>query len=313
LGCGQDEERGGDERKKIVRIRKVAKMEQILGTRDRKYLKAYRLKAVVLLLVCLFTFGLSADLEAKVVKGVIGRGEAAVVGVTAEEGRLIALQRARADAITQAVGVKIQSAVLVKNTVLVADFLKTFSRGFIVEEKVKWLPLADLRENEHQPPIPLFRVEIEAIVGVPERKLDPGFLLRAELDKKIFQAGDQARLSATVTRKAHLAIFNLMANDRVTMIYPNPKEAKTRLLLPGETFSFPPAGDILQMTTLPGHQRDCEAFMVTAVMEREDRLFCFTDYFTYGQEYLVPQFFEMYCRFADAAQEEIIPYEVQSK
>lgn len=269
--------------------------------------------AQVLLLICLFAFGNPVGLEAKVIKGVIGKGEAAVVGVTAEEGRLIALQRAWADAIDQAAGVKIQSAVLVKNTLLVADFLKTFSSGFILEEKVKWLPLADLRENESQAPIPLFRVEIEAAVGVPERKIDPGFILRAELNRKIFLAGGQARVSATVTRKAHLAVFNLMANDRVVMIYPNPKEAKAILLQPGESFSFPPQGDILEMSTLPGHQRDCEAFMITAVPERENTLFCFTDYFTYEQEYSIPQFFEIYCRFADLAEEEILPYEVQSK
>lgn len=299
--------------KKTVRMKKGARMGKILSIRDINHLKPYRLKAVVLLLVCIFAFGLSADLEAKVVKGVIGRGEATVVGVTAEEVRLIALQRARADAINQAIGVKIQSAVLVKDSLLVAEFLKTFSHGFIVEEKVKWLPLADLREKEHQAPIPFFRVEIEAVVGVPERKIDPGFFLRAELDRDIFQAGDQARLSATVTRKAHLAIFNLMANDRVAMIYPNPREAKTRLLQPGETFSFPPEGDILQMRTLPGHQRDCEAFMVTAVPKGENLPFCFTDYFAYEQEYPIPQFFEIYCGFADSAQEKILPYEVHSK
>ncbi len=45
---------------------------------------------------------LPAYLYAETVAGVIGRGEAAVVGITAEQGQLIALQRARADAVEQA-------------------------------------------------------------------------------------------------------------------------------------------------------------------------------------------------------------------
>jgi len=69
-------------------------------------------------------------LYAETVQGVIGKGEAAVVGITAEQGQLIALQRARADAVEQAAGTKVLGSTLVKDSMLVADFIKTFTRGF---------------------------------------------------------------------------------------------------------------------------------------------------------------------------------------
>ena len=80
---------------------------------------------------------LPAFLYAEMIKGVIGRGEAAVVGITAEQGQLIALQRARADAVEQATGIRVLGSTLVKDSMLVADFIKTFTRSFIVDEKVK--------------------------------------------------------------------------------------------------------------------------------------------------------------------------------
>ncbi len=61
----------------------------------------------VLMLFMGFGLILPASLYAGMVKGVIGRGEAAVVGITAEQGQLIALQRARADAVEQVAGTRV--------------------------------------------------------------------------------------------------------------------------------------------------------------------------------------------------------------
>lgn len=260
-------------------------------------------------------FILPASLYAETVKGVIGRGEAAVVGITAEQGQLIALQRARADAVEQAAGTRVLGSTLVKDSMLVADFIKTFSRGFIVDEKVKWLPLGTFRENDKSAPIPVYRVEIKAAVMIPEKKSDPGFFLEASVNKPFYLSGEKAVISAKVSKKAHLAIFNIRADDRVDMLYPVSSRVKTRALQSNETFRFPSpdSGLILELGTLKGHKQDSEAFMVVAVNAEKNSSFQFADYFSADRLYSVPEFFEAYSRFADMAVEQILPYEVRKR
>ena len=254
-------------------------------------------------------------LYAEMVKGVIGRGEAAVVGITAEQGQLIALQRARADAVEKAAGTRILGSTLVKDSMLVADFIKTFSRGFIVDEKVKWLPLGTFSENDKSAPIPVYRVKIEATVMIPERKADPSFFLEASVNKPFYLSGEKAVIRAKVSKKSHIAIFNIRADDRVAMLYPVSSRVKTRALQPGETFLFPSpdSGLVLEMGTLKGHKQDSEAFMVVAVNAEKNPSFRFADYFSADRLYLVPEFFEAYSRIAEMTVEKILPYEVRKR
>jgi hypothetical protein len=252
-------------------------------------------------------------LHAKDVAGVAGRGEAAVVGITAEQGQLIALQRARADAVEKTAGTKVLGSTLVKDSAVVADFIKTFTRGFIVDEKVRWLPLGTFSENNKSAPIPVYRVEIEATVVIPEKKAVPGFFLEASVDRPSYIAGENAVIKAKVSKKAHLAVFNIRADDCVTILYPRNSASQKDILKPGETFSFPPpdSGQVLEMATLERHKQDSEAFMAVAVPFVDNESFRFTDYFSGEKLYSVPEFFERYSRFAEIAAEKILPYEVR--
>lgn len=254
-------------------------------------------------------------LYAEMVQDVIGRGEAAVVGITAEQGQLIALQRARADAVEKAAGTRILGSTLVKDSMLVADFIKTFTRGFIVDEKVKWLPLGTFSENDKSAPIPVYRVEITATIMIPEKKSDPGFFLKASVNKPFYLSGEKAVIKAKVSKKSHIAIFNIRADDRVAMLYPVSNIVKTRELQSGETFLFPSpnSGLVLEMGTLKGHKQDSEAFMVVAVNAEKNASFQFADYFSADRLYLVPEFFEAYSSFAEMAVEKILPYEVRKR
>lgn len=251
----------------------------------------------------------------KEVAGVIGEGEAAVVGITAEQGQLIALQRARADAVEKAAGTKVLGSTLVKNSELVADFIKTFSRGFIVDEKVKWLPLGTFSENDKSAPIPVYRVEIKATVMIPERKNDPGFFLEASINRPAYLSGEKAVVRAKVSKKAHIAVFNIRADDRVAMLYPVSSRVKTRALQSGKTLRFPSpdSGLVLEMGTLEGHRQDSEAFMIVAVNAEKNASFRFADYFSADRLYSVPEFFTIYSRFAKDVAEQILPYEVRKR
>ena len=198
---------------------------------------------------------------------------------------------------------------------LVGDFIKTFSRGFIVDEKVKWLPLGTFSENDKSAPIPVYRVEITATIMIPEKKSDPGFFLEASINRPFYLDGEEAVIRAKVPKKSHLAIFNIRADDRVAMLYPVSSIVKTRALQSNETFLFPSpdSGLVLEMGTLKGHKQDSEAFMVVAVNAEKNASFQFADYFSADRLYLVPEFFEACSRFADMAVEKILPYEVRKQ
>jgi len=251
----------------------------------------------------------------KVHPGVIGKGEAAVVGITAEQGQVIALQRARANAVEQAAGVHVLGSTLVRDGALVADFLKCFTRGFITKEKVNWLPLSSLQGEDRGPPIPLYGVVIEATVIVPERRIAPSFSLESALNRDFFHAGDKAVITAKVSQKARMAVFNFTADDRVVMLYPRCQKDERIFMGNGDPFRFPAPGSgiLLEMATLPGHSRDSEAFLVVAAPADGDDPVRFLSFFTVDGNYGVPEFFDRYSALADRMAEQVLPYEVIRK
>ena len=105
----------------------------------------------IFLLIILLTASVSS---AETVKNISAEGSCAIGGMSAEQCQLIALQRARAAAIEQASGVSVASSTLVTNMALTADFIKAYSKGFIVNENVQWLPLGQYQKNPSTPPIP---------------------------------------------------------------------------------------------------------------------------------------------------------------
>lgn len=83
---------------------------------------------------------------AEIVKNISAEGSCAIVGMSAEQSQLIALQRARASAIEQAASVSVSSSTLVTNMALTADFIKTYSKGFSTFFK-KYSEIADYCED----------------------------------------------------------------------------------------------------------------------------------------------------------------------
>lgn len=278
--------------------------------------RALKLIKIVLMVVIslLIVSILPLPLNARVETGVTGKGEAAVVGITPEEGQLIALQRARADAIEKSVGMQIHGTTLVTNGRLVGQFLKTFSRGFITQEEKTW---SDdfIVVTQSGPRTPKYMVSIVATVHIPEKKVDRTFHLKASLNRASFVAGDCATVTAEVSKRACLAIFNLRADDKVAMIYPSEKTGATEIVELGKPLIFPgkAAGNILEMATLPNHKHDTEAFLIVAVQAAEKNSIDFNELFSEGRLYNVPEFFEIYSRIADISVEQILPYEVRER
>ncbi len=251
---------------------------------------------------------LSRSVGAETVKDISAEGSCAIVGMSAEQCQLIALQRARAMAIEQAAGMSVASSTLVTNMALTADFIKTYSKGFIVNEKVNWLPLGQYQKDSKTPPIPEYRVKIIADIKIPKPKIKP-LGLKAKTNSIVYKNGDRAVIEASSIREAKIAIFNITADDKVVMVFPNDYDkdnrlsAKGRLLFPDKSTKTE-----LVMQTLDGHQRDAEAFLVAAL--DNDHAKDFTDIFRPLEPMSFSVFFKKFSDIADYAEDVMLTYEV---
>ena len=243
-----------------------------------------------------------------ITSNISGEGSCAIVGMSAEQCQLIALQRARASAIEQAAGVSVASGTLVTNMALTADFIKTYSKGFIVKENVQWLPLDQYQKDPSTPPIPEYRVMITADVRVPEPKIKP-IGLKAKTNSIIFKNGDIAVVEISARREAKIAIFNITADDKVSMVFPNEHD-KDNLIAKGKNLAFPDKNTKteLVMETLPGHKRDAEAFFISAMDSENSR--DFFDTFQSNEPMSFSAFFKKYAELADYCEDAILTYEV---
>lgn len=193
-----------------------------------------------------------------------GTGSVAADVLTAGEAKQLALRQARAMAVARATGVEVRSQTVVKDFMLAGDFIKTLSRGYVRAEQVlRW------EQEKYQPtstdtPIPIFKVQIKACV-LPRASLrDPEFLVQAALNKPVYLPGEKATLTVTSSRRAHVAIFNLTADDRVGVYMGQPGIGPPLMLEPNQAATFPPSGISLVMELPQGQARTAEAFLIVA-------------------------------------------------
>lgn len=258
------------------------------------------------LFLCLFM--LANPVQAEMTRGVESQGSCAIVGMSAEECQLIALQRARASAIEQAAGVAVASGTIVTNAILRADFIKTYARGLIVSEKVEWLPLGQYQKDPSTPPIPEYRVKLAADIYVPKTRIQP-VGLQARAGSAVFKNGERASLEIRTSREARIGIFNITADDKVVMLFPNDHERENRMAK-DRALVFPEKNSKIEliMQILPGHKRDAEAFYIVALDSGHPK--DFGDLFQPGRPMGFTDFFRKYSEIADSCEDVILPYEV---
>jgi hypothetical protein len=272
-----------------------------------------RIKFIIIVLVSFIaqgsTFAASALAKSgATIKGVQAEGACAIVGMSAEQSQLTALQRARATAIEQAAGVSVSSGTLVTNFAVAADFIKTYARGFIIKDQVTWLPLGQYQKDDSVALIPEYRVKIIADVYVPKKTVQ-SVGLHAKLNNTVFRNGEKATFFLKTAKSARFSIFNIMADDRVSMIFPNIHDA-SNLILPGRQMSFPAkdASIDLEVQTLPGHLRDAEAYLIIAWDSFAE--IQISKLFPETEALGVSEFFRRLSEIADRIEDTILPYEV---
>lgn len=262
---------------------------------------------VFILFVCAVVF--SSQLFAYKSSVVEASGSCAILGMTAEQAKLTALQRARADAIEKVSGVRVSANTVVTNGKISLDLIKSYTSGYIVKEDIKAFELSSYKGDEGDAPIPEYKVTIIAEVVIPDKK--PSYGLKAEMNKKTFIKGDKAVITIKSSENVSFAVFNFMANDKVVMLYPNTFKAAEKLKK-NEKFMFPEkdATYNLIISPLPEHEQDTEAFMVSVSNDPEVN---FEVLFGYGEEMTLTEFYGIYAKSAEKIEEVILPYQVFEK
>ena len=265
------------------------------------------MKNIIVILLVLTAF-IIPSADAKTIQNVSAEGSCAIVGMSAEQCQMIALQRARASAIEQAVGIQVSSSTIVTNMALTAEFIKSYAKGFIVKEKAEWLPLTQYQKDPSTPPIPEYRVKIVADVSTPESKIKP-IGLNAKANSSIYKNGERAFIEVNTARAARIAIFNITADDKVVMLYPNDHD-RENILNTDRKLVYPDINSRTEliMHTLPNHSRDTEAFFIVAMDPAHNRTF--TSIFNALKPVDFTTFFKRYSEIADYCEDTILAYEV---
>ncbi len=192
-----------------------------------------------------------------------GTGRVAADVLSGAEARQLALRQARAAAIANALGVEVISATLVRDYTLSSDFVRTLVKGYVKREQVLRWETESYQPSPKESPIPILRVSLRACVSPLLEKRDPGFSLKATVNKSVFTPGEKARLEIRSTRPAHVTIFNLTDDDKVR-VYGGPAMGLPLSVLPDAPHFFPPPGVSLIMELPSGQARASEAFILVA-------------------------------------------------
>jgi len=200
-------------------------------------------------------------------------GEALVQNISNEEAQVIALRRARQDAIEKVCGVSLQSESLVHNFVMAGDFIHSFSYGNVVEEKDQsWSTETIPADNPAKPPVILLRLTMSARVISVEEKPDPSFSLDVTLNRTAFQAGDEVMINIRSKQDCYITVLNLASNDSVYILFPN--FVRENNFITANTMTEIPnkidreAGLRFRVTNFAGHKTDSELIKVVATKKK---------------------------------------------
>jgi hypothetical protein len=225
-----------------------------------------------ILIPFLFAVSLCRAAEPDSTVWVFCSGEAPLQNITYEDAQNLAKRQARLNAIEKGCGVSVHSESFVNNFVLAGDFIQALSYGEILEEKdLKWETLT-LSASEHTgPPAIVVRLTMSARVKSVSGKPDPSFKLQLDLNKQVYQNGDEVIFHVKASKDCYLTILNLAADDSVYVLFPNDIRRDCRMIS-GTQLEFPSTEDRerglrIRVATLSGHSEDNEMIKIIATKQ----------------------------------------------
>lgn len=201
-------------------------------------------------------------------------------GRTKDDARNLALQRARRNALEEAVGVDVRGSTIVYNAEMINDMVMTGTKGLITSQEV----LFDRCGEEGD--ILVCTVRIKAIIKELDRSLSPPFRINAYVHRPgvkqkrtsapQFYDGDEVQVSIKLNNKGYVSIFSIDQLGNVYQIFPN-KYAKDSLVDDGQKVIFPDdrlraKGLKLRAHTLEGYDKSHESLMIIATTREVDFL-----------------------------------------
>jgi len=246
-----------------------------------------------LLAITFFLLSFNAIAEQKTV---VVFGKAVIAdGKTLNQARNQALNQARSLAIEQASGVSVTSSLLMKNALVVSEFVKTLSHGFLIEETVldwqgDWVKTTNFPDLG----LPVVVVKIAAKVETPEKTFFHNYALQAKLNKSIFRSGESAILEISNSEDMYILVVNYTSDNKIIPVFPfseasnNFLKKDSHLILPSKQ-----TADIdIVVSNYPRHKKDTEAFIVMGVAVNEStKNINWSDKFKPDEEISYPNYF----------------------
>ncbi|NQU04845.1 MAG: DUF4384 domain-containing protein [Calditrichaeota bacterium] len=151
-----------------------------------------------------------------------GEGLIIMANITPEQARAEAIQGARKDALEAAgvelIGITTSHIREVSGSEaydMFARFTRSITRGRIVSEEILFDDQEKLLEVWH------YRIKLRAQVAMNIGEPDPTFRVDLKLNRQIYRDGEPMALTISATRDCYITIFNLYANDSLSVILPN--------------------------------------------------------------------------------------------
>jgi hypothetical protein len=202
-------------------------------------------------------------------KTVTGTGKSVISDDTSyARAKNTALNQARAAAVDRAAGVTVSSFTLLQDSMIVSDFTKSFSRGFIIKENIlswqgEWVDGASPKE----PGYPVLTVNIRATVLTPDESFYKTGLIQLTLNREKFQSGDTARITVTSASDMYILLANYTTTGEIIHLFPN-EFSTANWLERDKPLVIPPKdskGTRILLSTPQSYDQSTEAFIVIGI------------------------------------------------
>lgn len=230
-------------------------------------------------------------------KDVVSHGRAVVSGnITLAQAKQQALNMARSLAVEKTAGVTVNSSVLLQNSLIVTEFVNTFSFGYLIDEEILgWKGSWSKESDGISLGMPIVEVAIQGRVTVPDQTFYRNYILDANLDKKSFVNGESVSIRLSSTEDVYILVVNYTADNKIVPIYPNDIRGENilskhkKVILPG-----PYSSEFnISVYNIPGHKVDTEAFIVFGFpVDRYTENISWADIYPAGKEIAYSNFFK---------------------
>jgi hypothetical protein len=227
-----------------------------------------RAHVLLVLLVASVLTAWAADKQRKQTVEVVA--EVYGLGLTPEEAKREALQRARAKAVAQVTGIQVSAQQLRFKSErpdevvdAFSSLIRTSTYGRIVREEVSY-------RTTLEGDIPVYRAALRAEVAMERGDSDPAFSLDLQTrpSSHTFRSGEPLTLELTASKDCYVTVLNIFSDGNVALLFPNERDGDNRISA-GEAFSWPtPARGLeLRATLREGLDRDREQLLAIATLD----------------------------------------------